>query len=103
MFVAKGSIFEGPNGRAKTDVKDPHGETILAVRGNSVSWTRPAELDLDHLEESPDAAIFVDGSTRELNRDLDPTILRAAITIAGGEKSTLSEVPKSPNIEQLLP
>jgi prepilin-type processing-associated H-X9-DG protein len=78
-----------------TTITDGSSNTLMAVEaGDSVIWTKPADLVFDPDKPLPKLggicpgyfnAGFCDGSVKYLKTDTDPKTLKALITIAGGE------------------
>lgn len=92
-----------------SDITDSHDTTILVVEINhsDILWSEPQDLrfDLMHFEinsprgpsiSSPHpqgpAVAFVDGSVARLSNDLPPEVVKAMLTIAGGEKLDKEEM-----------
>jgi prepilin-type processing-associated H-X9-DG protein len=86
------------------DLKDGFSNTLAVVEasGMNIVWTEPRDADCDtqtvavssdrdgsHIVSSFHSgganAAFADGSVRYLNEDIDPRVLKALTTIAGGE------------------
>jgi prepilin-type processing-associated H-X9-DG protein len=95
-------VFTGPNamlGKGDkpviADVFDGTSNTILAVEARrEVPWTKPEDIPFDPQGPPPELggftpdgfnALFGDGSVRYLKRSLNPILLKALITRAGGE------------------
>lgn len=94
-FVGKETIFP-PDGKVKLgSVQDGLSNTILAAEAaDKVPWPQYKELPYDPNGPLPklgrDGAngflvVMADGSVKFLKKSIDPKILRAAITPAGGE------------------
>jgi Protein of unknown function (DUF1559) len=85
----------GPNGPTIMDITDGTSNTILAVEAKrDVPWTKPEDVPFDPdgpLPElgnfSPDGfnAAFADGVVRFISKSVNPKVLKALITRAGGE------------------
>jgi Protein of unknown function (DUF1559) len=97
--VGKGLAFEGDKGITEDSITDGMDATIIAVEANdekAVIWTKPDDLDIDPkklLDGLGDAeagglfgVAFFDGSTKFLSKSIDPKILMALFTRAGGER-----------------
>lgn len=81
------------------DVKDGLASTIMVVenRGLNVHWMEPRDLDAETMDwslGSPQgistrykeaAVVTLDGAIRRLTRKMKPEVLRALVTIDGGE------------------
>ena len=78
------------------DIRDGTSNTLMVVHANAdaaVDWMKPEDINFD--PESPFAGlqnargqvlvVFCDGHARPLSLSLDPEILRALATRAGGE------------------
>jgi hypothetical protein len=84
-----------------TDITDGTSNTIMVVEASDgVNWAKPDDLRFDQLTlqkvGAPDRkwfhALFGDGAVRTLRKDkLDITMLRALMTVNGGEVVTLDE------------
>jgi prepilin-type processing-associated H-X9-DG protein len=105
MFMGKGTAFPGPNKSTRLeDVTDGTAATIAVVESATLGphWMEPRDLELDRMSlrlndrrhpgiSSPHPggganAAFLDGSVRLLkSQSLSPEILRALLTIQGGE------------------
>lgn len=96
--VGPESAFSGSDQRRLADVTDEHGQTITVIdapAGRAVHWMSPGDLSIeDILSFDPKArwhhpgvfqAVFLDGRARAIQHDCPPEILRAMLTIAGGE------------------
>src|SRR5207302_618005 len=94
------TIWQGSRGVAVGAVKDGTSDTILIVenKGAEVHWMEPRDLSfaqMDFTLNSPNgistrfvepAVSMADGSVRALTKETTPDILRAMLTINGGEK-----------------
>jgi RNA polymerase sigma factor (sigma-70 family) len=89
-FVGKGTIFEGAEGVAFSDITDGTSCTIAIVEaGEAVPWTKPADLPYDDKKPLPKLgglfkegfhSAWADGSVRWLRKDFDVPTMRVAIT-----------------------
>jgi prepilin-type processing-associated H-X9-DG protein len=126
MPVGKGTIFDGPTGVRLDDITDGASQTILDVEttDSGIIWTEPRDLNVDEMSckiDDPTApslrshhprAVNVgmaDGSARSLSKNIDPKVLRALLTIAGGERVSLDDPepkllpPESPPLAKPVP
>jgi len=97
----KGTVFEGTEVTSIEDIKDGTSNTLLLVEANedrAVEWTKPDDLqvDFDHplagLGDFRHGRILVgmcDGSVRILPKTIDPAVMKALFTRAGGEHVTI--------------
>jgi hypothetical protein len=99
VFVGPGAGFDGsPRGLRLTDIRDGSSNTLMAVEsGDAVVWTKPDDMPFDQFDPQKPLpkltpihpgivnAVFFDGAVRSLSMTLDEKILRALITVAGGE------------------
>jgi hypothetical protein len=100
--VGSETAWPGPTGLVAEAVTDGKGTTVLLVenRGAGVHWMEPRDLlfrDMDFAVNSPrgvsstfadPAVLMLDGSLYRLRKDLRPDLLRALMTIRGGEAVT---------------
>jgi hypothetical protein len=102
VFHGPGAAFEGKTGlRIPASFVDGVSNTILIVEAEeAVTWTKPDELPFDAKKDLPRLGIkgskyfqvvFADGTVRRFKKTIDPEVLKALITPAGGEKV---EIPK---------
>ena len=95
--VGKGTAFEGRKGPKSSDFTDGASNTIMLVEANddrAVIWTRPDDWQYDPRqalsglgEAHPGRflVLFADGHVQFLSKDIDLNVLRALLSIAGGE------------------
>jgi prepilin-type processing-associated H-X9-DG protein len=105
MIVGPGTISDGPNARRREHVADGLGKTIVVAEAtdSGIRWYEPADLEFDDMAFTINApkgkgirsghgglahALFADGSVHAIFDDVDSGILKALITIAGGEDVT---------------
>jgi len=108
MVVGKGTISAGPNPVRIQDITDGTSHTIgLAEMAESgIPWMAPRDLKFDEMSfkinDFPNQCIrsrhpgivnvgLLDASAQSLNEDINPKVLKAMLTIAGGE-----EIPELP-------
>jgi RNA polymerase sigma factor (sigma-70 family) len=102
VFTGKGTVFEGTQGLAITDITDGTSTTIAIVEAaEAVPWTKPADLTYDPEKPLPKLggmfkdvfhAAFADGSVHTLKREFDEHTMRLAITANDGEVLDLSKI-----------
>jgi prepilin-type processing-associated H-X9-DG protein len=93
-----GSCFEPGKPIALTDITDGISNTLLVLDvpdAHAVHWMSPQDATQDLLDQfgptstthhpNGTMAVFVDGHTQFLTKDIPPTTLRALITIATGD------------------
>ena len=102
MVVGPHTIFEGRTGTRFEDMADGLENTIMIVETKDlhIHWAEPRDLKFDEMSfriNDPDRpsisshhpggahVVFCDGRIRFLKNDTDPKIVRALLTIAGGE------------------
>jgi hypothetical protein len=94
VCAGPGALFEPGKKITFRDVTDGLSNTILAAEAaEGVPWTKPEDLAFDPQKDPPKLGFFKDGytilmgdgSTRRLKKQLDPAVLKALITRAGGE------------------
>ena len=95
--VGPGTMFEGKKGLSIADITDGTADTIMLVEASdkkAVLWTKPADWQYD--PEDPLAGLatdqpvgflvlFCDGKVHRIKSDIDTTVLKGLMTIAGGE------------------
>jgi hypothetical protein len=103
--VGPGTVFDATEPLTVGDISDGTDKTIMLVDvapDRGVEWTRPADWDVDMERpldglKQPGRTDFVvalcDGSVRPISLNIDPTVLRALLTRAGGETVEKSDVP----------
>jgi type II secretory pathway pseudopilin PulG len=97
--VGPDCAFSGSVPRELSEVKDGPVMTVAVIdvgTNRAVPWMSPQDISEDGvLELVPDAKInhpgimlaaFLDGSARSISQDVDPIVLRAILTISGGEE-----------------
>jgi len=102
MVVGSNTISDGPHSARFDDIKDGLSSTIMFVeiKNSGIQWAEPRDLDFASMSfrindpnrqgissEHPGGAfaVFADGSVRFIKDDVDPKIVKALITINGGE------------------
>jgi serine/threonine protein kinase len=106
-FAGKGALFE-PNKKIRApDISDGHSNTLaLAQARRWVTWTKPEDMAFTEKElpelGQPGTEQFLgtmmDGSTLQLNPELETDKLLALITRAGGEFVKLDDVASKNHI-----
>ena len=100
VFTGPGTIFPpGGQGIEFKKITDGTSNTILAIESaGETPWTKPEDIDFDP-KNFPGAAlpdlktfgedgfvtVFADGSARFIKKSIDPGVLKALISMAGGE------------------
>ena len=98
--VGPETMWPGKVGRKRGEIKDDPGQTILIAENNGldVHWMEPRDLAFDTMPFGIDdpngvsswykqpAVVTADTTVRRLSKELAPEALRAALTVAGGEK-----------------
>jgi prepilin-type processing-associated H-X9-DG protein len=95
--VGEGTIFEGAKGMRFRSITDGLANTVLAVEADperAVVWTNPNDFNVDSkqplsglggLRPGGFNALFADGHVSFVANSVDPQMLRALFTYAGGE------------------
>jgi hypothetical protein len=95
VFVGPGALFGGDDGPRLESVRDGTSFTIMIVESSKpVPWTKPEDLLYDKEKPLPDLGglfedgfhvAFADGAVLFLSKNLNPNVIRAAITRDSGE------------------
>ncbi|MCH5377784.1 MAG: DUF1559 domain-containing protein, partial [Planctomycetes bacterium] len=97
IFVPPASNAESPLGTKMQRITDGTSNTIMVVEASdklAVSWTQPKDFEPDEdqplsglvgLRAGGFLAAFCDGSVRFIAASVDPSVLKAMFTRAGGE------------------
>jgi hypothetical protein len=99
--VGAGMLFHGAEGTKIRDITDGTSQTILAVEvapDQAVEWTKPADWEVDLNDPTRGlkradgdshggtfAAAYCDGHIETMSIELSPDVLKARLTMAGGE------------------
>ena len=99
--VGEGTVWPGATTINYKDIRDGSSITIFVVEnvGSGIQWTEPRDLDFSDLDRfvadpvhfgisspfAPPAVLMGDGTARSLPEHLNPHVLKALLTIAGGE------------------
>jgi hypothetical protein len=94
-FVGNGAIFDPIQPCKIVAITDGTSNTIMAATAaKAVPWTKPDDIPFDPkadprelllMKDDGVSVLFADGSVRFINKTIDPEVLRAMITKAGGE------------------
>lgn len=102
VFVGPHAAFDGPRTRTEKDFSDGTSNTMLGgeISHSGIHWMEPRDLNVEGMSfkiNDPNGiglrsnhsrgvnVFFADGSVRSLNEHIDPMVLKALITIDGGE------------------
>ena len=103
MPVGPGMISDGPSAATFSGIRDGSSHTIAVTEifPTDIYWTEPRDLPTDSMSYQVNdplkpsiasmhpmcvTALFADGHTQTLSNSMDPEVLKALLTIAGGEK-----------------
>jgi beta-lactamase regulating signal transducer with metallopeptidase domain len=102
VLTGEGALFSSSaanKGVKLQDITDGTSNTLLVVEAKrDIPWTKPGDIPFDAAGELPKlgefqqdgfAAAFADGSARFLSKRIDPQLLKALITIKGGENARI--------------
>jgi hypothetical protein len=101
--VGKGTISAGPTSTRIGDITGGTSNTIMVVEmaESGIPWMEPRDLNFDTMSFRINDPVGVgirskhpgvagvgmcDGSVRSIGQDIDPEVVKAMLTIAGGEK-----------------
>ncbi|HJT31979.1 MAG TPA: DUF1559 domain-containing protein [Pirellulales bacterium] len=104
MVAGVETAAPGALGRHIADFRDGAANTIFVaeIADSDIHWTEPRDLEFDKMSfrindpslpsisghHSEGAAVMMaDGSVRFLSNDTDPSVVRALLTVAGGERA----------------
>lgn len=103
MVVGPGAISDGPTAKGFQDIHDGSSNTIIVVEmsESGIHWMEPRDLDVTTMSykiNDPNGVgirslhpagianvLLGDGFVRSISEDIDPDLLKALITIDGGE------------------
>jgi hypothetical protein len=103
MPTGPGTIGESNQGTRIKDIRDGTSKTIMLIEAKrDIPWTKPEDIEIDpeaakplpkfggHMPEGLFGVAFADGSVHVISQGaVDANMLRALITIAGGETVVL--------------
>ena len=112
MVTGPNTISDGPHSVGLGDIKDGSQNTIMVVeiKNSGIHWAEPRDLDFASMSfriNDPDGkgissdhpgvayVVFADGHVGCLSDDMDPKLVKALLTINGGED--VSEFTGRPN------
>ena len=94
-FYDNGALFDSRSRTTITNISDGTSNTIMYVEGaEKVTWSQFNEYKFDpngplpalgHPKRDTFAAVFADGSVRQMRKTVNQTTLKSLITRAGGE------------------
>jgi hypothetical protein len=98
MPTGKGMFGGNEEGWKIREITDGTSRTVMLVEAKrDIPWTKPEDIEIDpdptkplpefsgHLTTNNFLAAFVDGHVEVLGKDIEPRLLHAMFTIAGGE------------------
>jgi hypothetical protein len=97
MVTGKGMFGDGDSGRILRGLRDGPSKTITLVEAKrNIPWTKPEEIEIDVEANKPlpklggfidgvFTAAFADGSVHPIRQNVDPQVMHAFFTVAGGE------------------
>ena len=98
MPTSTGMLAEGDQGKRVRDITDGMSRTIMLIEAKrDIPWTKPEDIEIDTDPAKPlpkigfpqagdlFAVAFADGSIHRVADTIDPKLLRAMLTVAGGE------------------
>lgn len=112
VITGDGTAFPGSKGVKSSSIRDGTSQTILCVEysRSGIEWTEPRDLAFDrmNLAVNPQTGdgmrtihngrndlgcvvVLADGSSRYLSNETSPDLVKALITINGGERISESE------------
>jgi hypothetical protein len=95
--VGNGAGFSADQPTSISDISDGTAKTIMVVEADDdhgVIWTKPDDWQFDpnnpaqglgHLNDGYFLAAFFEGSSKVISASIDPKVLKALFTRAGGE------------------
>jgi hypothetical protein len=113
MIVGPHAISDGPTARKARDIKDGLAKTIMVAEcaGAGIDWLEPRDLNVEEITnvtgggeyKKPPVginsyhagvayALFCDGTVRAIPYWVDEKVLKAMLTIDGGESVDINEL-----------